>query len=107
MSITSKGTRTAKNITGNTITSSGSTLSNTSTTWTTTSINTTPLYTNYTYTPPNTSPFSLSFSWEGKSVNIELKNGNDVFKLANAFMEWLDKNGIEYNVKTKNKRKKK
>lgn len=51
------------------------------------------------------SPFSLSFSWEGKTVNITLKNGNDVFKLANTFMEWLDKNEIEYNVKTSKKKK--
>lgn len=52
-------------------------------------------------------PFNIRFSWDNKEVDISLKNGNDVFKLANAFMEWLDKNGIEYNVKTKNKRKKK
>lgn len=52
-------------------------------------------------------PFHINFSWDGKSVDVSLKNGNDIFKLANAFMEWLDKNEIEYNVKTKGKRKKK
>ena len=50
-------------------------------------------------------PFNMGFSWEDKSVNITLKNGNDIFKLANAFMEWLDKNEIEYDVKTSKKKK--
>ena len=50
---------------------------------------------------------AINFSWDNKSVDVSLKNGNDIFKLANAFMEWLDKNEIEYNVKTKDKRKKK
>ena len=52
-------------------------------------------------------PFHINFSWDGKTVDVCLKNGNDIFKLANAFMEWLDTNEIEYNVKTKGKRKKK
>ena len=52
-------------------------------------------------------PFHIGFNWEGKSVTVALKDGNDIFRLANAFMEWLDTNKIEYNVKTKGKRKKK
>jgi hypothetical protein len=52
-------------------------------------------------------PFNIRFSWDNKEVDISLKNGNDVFKLANAFMEWLDKNGIEYNISTSSKKKKK
>ena len=52
-------------------------------------------------------PFNISFSWDDKSVTVTLKDGNDIFKLAKAFMEWLDKNEIEYNVKTKNKKRKK
>lgn len=52
-------------------------------------------------------PFHINFSWDDKTVDVALKNGNDIFKLANAFMEWLDKNEIEYNVKTKNKKRKK
>ena len=52
-------------------------------------------------------PFHINFSWDGKIVDVTLKDGNDIFKLANAFMEWLDTNKIEYNVKTKGKRKKK
>ena len=101
------------NITGNNTgtisTNSNSTLvgTGTTTTWTTTSTNTTPFYTNYTYTPAKPSPFSLEFRWENKSVNVSLKNGNDIFKLANAFMEWLSKNEIEYEVKTSGKKKKK
>lgn len=49
--------------------------------------------------------FSLSFSWGSKEVNVSLKKGEDVFKLAKAFMEWLDTNEIEYNVKTKGRKK--
>lgn len=52
-------------------------------------------------------PFNIRFSWDDKEVDISLKDGNDIFKLANKFMKWLDMNKIEYNVKTKNKRKKK
>ena len=52
-------------------------------------------------------PFHINFSWDGKTVDVTLKDGNDIFRLANAFMEWLDTNEIEYNVKTKGKRKKK
>ena len=51
-------------------------------------------------------PFNIRFSWDNKEVDISLKDGNDIFKLANAFMEWLDTNEIEYNVKTNGKRKK-
>lgn len=52
-------------------------------------------------------PFNINFSWDGKSVDVALKNGNDIFKLANTFMEWLDKNEIDYIVKTKGRKKKK
>jgi hypothetical protein len=84
--------------------------------WTTTAGTTT----SYTYYNPNIgnqfvysgpsmnpTPFHINFSWDGKTVDVTLKNGNDIFKLANAFMEWLDKNEIDYSVKTKGKRKKK
>ena len=59
----------------------------------------------YQSTPPT--PFHINFSWDGKTVDVTLKNGNDIFKLANAFMEWLDKNEIDYSVKTKGKKRKK
>ena len=52
-------------------------------------------------------PFHINFSWDGKTVDVTLKNGNDIFKLANAFMDWLDKNEIDYSVKTKGRKKKK
>ena len=59
----------------------------------------------YQSTPPT--PFHINFSWDGKIVDVTLKDGNDVFKLANAFMKWLDANEIEYSVKTKGKKRKK
>lgn len=52
---------------------------------------------------PNT--FSVTFSWKNKSVDISLKEGNDVFKLATAFMNWLDSNDIEYDIKTTGRKK--
>jgi len=50
-------------------------------------------------------PFNIKFAWDNKEVDVSLKNGNDIFKLANAFMKWLDANEIEYNVKTKKQKK--
>ena len=71
--------------------------------------------TSYTYYNPNIgnqfvydttpTPFHINFSWDGKTVDVTLKDGNDVFKLANAFMKWLDTNEIEYSVKTKGRKK--
>ena len=52
-------------------------------------------------------PFHINFRWDDKEVDVALKNGNDIFKLANAFMDWLDKNEIDYSVKTKGRKKKK
>ena len=52
-------------------------------------------------------PFHINFRWDDKEVDVSLKNGNDIFKLANAFMDWLDKNEIDYSVKTKGRKKKK
>lgn len=83
---------------------------------TTTSTNSSPVFTsnkitnintNWIYNPPSPSPFSLAFKWDEKSVTIELKNGNDIFKLAQGFMKFLDENEIEYEVKTTGKKKKK
>ena len=61
----------------------------------------------FVYQGSEPTPFHINFRWDDKEVDVALKNGNDIFKLANAFMEWLDKNEIEYNVKTKNKKRKK
>ena len=61
----------------------------------------------FVYNTPPPTPFHINFSWDGKTVDVTLKNGNDIFKLANAFMEWLDKNEIDYSVKTKGKKRKK
>jgi TATA-box binding protein (TBP) (component of TFIID and TFIIIB) len=103
---TLKGTRTIKNITGTTTTNSNSTLTTINGTSTSTYYNPN-IGNTYIYQGNTPTPFSINFSWDGKSVNISLKNGNDIFKLANAFMEWLDKNEIEYEVKTSGKKKKK
>ena len=83
------------------------TMANTSTSTVYTSSNVTTINTNYVYSPVQPTPFSLAFSWNDKKVNIELKNGNDVFKLAQGFMRFLDENEIEYEVKTTGKNKKK
>lgn len=83
-----------------------STGTSTGTTWVTTTTTNTP-YFSISANEFKQPPFSLSFNWEGKTVNISLKNGNDIFKLANAFMKMLDENEIEYEVKTTGKKKKK
>jgi hypothetical protein len=74
--------------------------------WTATSTNTayTPNINNqFVYSGPSIDqqPFNIRFNWNNKEVVVSLKDGNDVFKLANKFMKWLDMNEIEYNVKTK------
>jgi len=41
-------------------------------------------------------PFGVHFVWKDKLVTIRLKHGEDVFKLADKFCEFLEQNGIEY-----------
>ena len=49
-------------------------------------------------------PFNIRFSYGGKSVNISLLKGNDIFKLAQIFQNILSKNEIEYDIEiTENK----
>ena len=69
-----------------------------------TTINTTisPNYSNLTFQP---TPFNIKFNWGGKEVNISLKSGNDIFKLANMFMKMLDSEDIDYNIETNKKRR--
>jgi hypothetical protein len=82
---------------------------NITTTTTGTNINTTisPNYSNLTFQliRMSSTPFNIKLSWGGKEVNISLKNGNDIFKLANVFMKMLDSEGIEYNIETNKKRR--
>ena len=95
---------TNNNLSGNILTTGGNG------TYTTTTSNSqyTNIVSDFTFKPTyQQTPFNIKFSWDGKEVNISLKTGDDIFKLANAFMEWLDKNGIEYNIKTKGKKSKK
>ena len=78
--------------------------------WTATSTNTayTPNIGNtFIYNGPSIEqqPFNIRFNWNNKEVVVSLKDGNDVFKLANKFMKWLDMNEIEYNVKTSKRKK--
>jgi len=49
-------------------------------------------------------PFNIIFEWNGKQVGVSLKNGNDLFKLAKVFINTLEINNIEYNIKTNKKR---
>jgi hypothetical protein len=78
--------------------------------WTATSTNTayTPNIGNtFIYNGPSIEqqPFNIRFNWNNKEVVVSLKDGNDVFKLANKFMKWLDMNEIEYNVKTSKRKR--
>jgi hypothetical protein len=45
-------------------------------------------------------PFNITFSHGGKSVNISLVNGSDVFRLAEVFQNILTENAIEHEVET-------
>jgi len=102
-----KKTKNSTPLTGTiTTVSSSNTVLTTTTTGTTTYTNLTPNYNNLTISPSfQPSAFSLSFSWDDRTVNISLKKGNDVFKLAKAFMKMLDNEGIEYDIKTNKKRR--
>jgi len=77
--------------------------------WSTTSTNTVynPNISNqFVYNGPTiNTPFSINFKWDNKIVDVSLKDGNDIFKLANALTNWLDKNKIEYNIKTSKRKK--
>jgi hypothetical protein len=42
----------------------------------------------------NPTPFSVTFTWSGKSITVQLENGQDVLKLANIFSKFLSNNGI-------------
>ena len=44
-------------------------------------------------------PFSVTFTWSGKSVTVQLDNGEDVLKLAQIFSEFLTNNGITNIIK--------
>ncbi len=49
-----------------------------------------------TLTPP---PFNMNFQWKDKTKTIQLKNGEDILKLAEIFKSLLDQHGIEYEEK--------
>jgi hypothetical protein len=43
-------------------------------------------------------PFSVTFTWSGKSVTVQLDNGEDVLKLAQIFSDFLTSNYIANKV---------
>ena len=47
-------------------------------------------------------PFGINFVWQEKHINITLKNGEDVIKLAREFANFLDNAKIEYEIKMTN-----
>lgn len=76
--------------------------------WNTTSTTSTNISSSFVFNDAwKPTPFSLTFSWDNKEVSVSLKNGNDIFKLVNVFTKWLDSEDIEYNIKTKHKKKNK
>jgi hypothetical protein len=43
-------------------------------------------------------PFSMTFSWSGTAIKVELENGEDVLKLAQIFSDFLTSNDIANKV---------
>ena len=46
-------------------------------------------------------PFGVTFTWQDKSVNITLKNGEDLLKIATMLSSLLTYNGIEHDLDVK------
>lgn len=44
-------------------------------------------------------PWGIQFTWKDKSVKITLKNGEDMFKIAEMLSALLKSNGIENDFK--------
>ncbi len=49
--------------------------------------------------PIKPSAFGMNFQWQDRIKRIELKNGEDVLKLAEVFASLLDQHNIEYIIK--------
>jgi hypothetical protein len=43
-------------------------------------------------------PFSITFSWSGTEIKVQLENGEDVLKLAQIFSDFLTSNDIANKV---------
>jgi hypothetical protein len=43
-------------------------------------------------------PFSVTFSWKGNAIKVELVNGEDILKLADMFSKVLTENNIEHKI---------
>ena len=40
-------------------------------------------------------PFSITFNYNGKSIEVKLKNGEDLLLIAKIFSDFLTKNNID------------
>jgi hypothetical protein len=46
----------------------------------------------------NTTPFSVTFSWQGQRITVQLEKGEDVLKLAKIFSDFLTINNIPNQI---------
>ena len=46
----------------------------------------------------NTTPFSVTFSWQGQRITVQLEKGEDVLKLAKIFSDFLTSNNIPNQI---------
>jgi hypothetical protein len=46
----------------------------------------------------NTTPFSVTFSWQGQRITVQLEQGEDVLKLAKIFSDFLTNNNIPNQI---------
>jgi hypothetical protein len=46
----------------------------------------------------NTTPFSVTFSWQGQRITLQLEKGEDVLKLAKIFSDFLTSNSIPNKI---------
>jgi hypothetical protein len=46
----------------------------------------------------NSTPFSVTFSFNNERITVQLDNGEDVLKLGNIFSDFLTNNGIPNTV---------
>jgi hypothetical protein len=46
----------------------------------------------------NTTTFSVTFSWQGQRITVQLEKGEDVLKLAQLFSDFLTSNYIPNKI---------
>ena len=57
-----------------------------------------PLVLSLSNTNTSSTPFSVSFSWQGNIVTVELVDGEDILKLADVLSKVLTENNIEHKI---------